>query len=282
MQNFIVDYDYPETLGMEIIAGRSHSRDHPSDTLGAFVLNEQAVASLGYASAEDAIGQELIGFNGGLPGPIIGVVRDFHAESLHETIEPGVLMTFPSAFGPAEQTYFYLLVRTAAGRATEAIADIENLWNTLYPAYIYQYSFLDDDVDNLYAADQQLGSMFGGFALLTVVIACLGLFGLASFTAEQRTKEVGVRKVMGASVPGVVFLLTREFAGYVLIAFVIGAPLAFIGMNRWLDSFAYSTELGPLTLIVVGILALVISILTVVYQTIKAASVNPVESLRHE
>jgi putative ABC transport system permease protein len=204
------------------------------------------------------------------------VVKDFHSESLHQAIEP-VVTTIMN-----EQAYFYLMVRTAAGAAPQAISDIEAIWNDLYPAYVYQYTYLDDDVARMYAADQQLGKLFGGFALLAIVIASLGLFGLASFSAEQRTKEVGIRKVLGASVPSVMLLLSREFTQYVAVAFVVGAPVAYFAMQAWLNTFEYRIAFGFGTLIVVGIVALVIALVTVSWQTIRAASANPVESLHHE
>jgi len=274
-QSFMVDYDFVETMGMDLVSGRSHSRDFPSDTLGAFILNEEAVATLGWELSEDVIGRELT-WGQGLNGPVIGVVKDFHSESLHQTIEPAVVTIIN------EQAYFYLFVRTKANRTREAISGVERIWNELYPAYIYQYTFLDDDVERMYAADQQLGKLFGGFASLAIIIACLGLFGLASFSAEQRTKEVGIRKVMGASVPAVTMLLTREFAWYVLIAFTVGAPVAYFGMQQWLNTFVYRTDFGIGTLFIVGLLALVIAVLTVGYQTVRAASANPVDALHHE
>jgi len=159
---------------------------------------------------------------------------------------------------------------------------VEQIWNDLYPAYVYQYTYLDDDVARLYSSDQQLGSMFGGFASLAIFIACLGLFGLASFSAEQRTKEVGIRKALGASVNSVILLLTREYAIYVLLSFVVAAPLSYFAMQRWLDTFVYRIDFNFGTLILVGLAALVISLATVIFQTSRAATANPVEALHHE
>jgi len=274
-QSFMVDYDFIETMGMEVIAGRSHSRDFPADSLGAFILNEEGVKTLGWPSAENAIGQR-IDWGRGLIGPIVGVVKNFHSESLHSTIEPTVITIFN------QQAYFYLLVRTRAGRTSEAIASVQEIWNDLYPAYVYQFTYLDDDVAQLYASDQQLGTMFGVFAALAIIIACLGLFGLASFSAEQRTKEIGIRKALGASINSVVIMLSREFAIYVLIAFVIAAPFAFFAMQKWLDTFVYRIDFSFWTLLVVGLLALVVSLATVSFQTVRAATANPVDALHHE
>ena len=164
----------------------------------------------------------------------------------------------------------------------EAIDDIGEIWRDLYPAYIYQYSFLEDDVNALYAADLTLGRLFGGFSFLTILIACMGLFGLASFMAERRTKEIGVRKVMGASMGVIMMLLAKDFTKFVLIAFIVGSPIAWIGMNRWLDSFQYRVSFGIGNLLLVGLSVLVISLLTVAYQTIKASLANPVDALKYE
>jgi len=272
---FLADFDFVETLGMKMIAGRTHSKDHPADSLGAFIISEEAVASLGFTSAEDAINRNMVMF-GGLTGPVIGVVEDFHSKSLHQQMEPTIITIVN------QQAFFYLFIRTEANRTREAITDVGRIWNNVYPAYVYEYTFLDEDLQKMYAADVQLGRLFGGFALLTILIACLGLFGLASFMAEQRTKEIGVRKVMGASVTSLMLMLIRDFAMYIAIAFAIGAPLAYIGMHRWLDTFAYATSFGIGTLLMVGMLALMISLLTVSYQTFRAAITNPVNSLRQE
>ena len=272
---FLSDFDFVETLGIKMVAGRSHSRDHPADSLGAFIISEKAVATLGFASAEDAINQNVV-LSGGLVGPVIGVVEDFHSKSLHQRMEPTIITVID------QQAFFYMFIRTEANSTREAIADVGRIWNDMYPAYVYEYSFLDEDLQKMYAADVQLGRLFGGFALLTILIACLGLFGLASYTAEQRTKEIGVRKVMGASVVGLMMMLIRDFAVYIGIAFAIGAPLAYIGMHRWLDTFAYATSFGIGTLLLVGMLTLIISVATVSYQTFRAATANPVDSLRQE
>jgi putative ABC transport system permease protein len=273
--SYLSDFDYVETLGIDLVAGRTHSKDHPADSLGAFILNQEAVSLMGFESPDEVIGENIVMF-GGLVGPVIGVVRDYHTKSLHQQIEPTVITVIN------QQAFFYLFVRTQAQQTEEAIADVGRIWKEIYPDYLYEYSFLDQDLNQLYATDLQLGRLFGGFALLTILIACLGLFGLASFSAEQRTKEIGVRKVMGASVSTLMLMLIRDFAIYIAIAFVIAAPLAYIGMNRWLDTFAYATSFGIGTLLMVGLLALSISVITVSWQTYKAATSDPVHSLRSE
>ncbi len=275
LQSFFSDYDLAESLHLELIAGRFHSRDFPADTLGRFVLNERAVQTMGFSSPEDAIGRRLT-TQGPFGGPVIGVVKDFHAESLHQAIEPAAI-----TIGP-DQTFQYFFIRTRSDRSLEAIQDVGSIWETMYPDYVFQYSFLDEDVDRLYAADKQLGNLFGSFAFLTITIACLGLFGLASFTAEQRTREIGLRKVLGSSIASIIALLMRDFAKYIVGAFVIATPIAYFGMNRWLDTFEYRTSFGVGTLLAVGLLALIISMVTVIFQSIRAATANPIDSLRHE
>jgi len=276
LQAFTSDFDFVETLGVEMVAGRAPSIDRPADSLGAFIINEAAVAEFGWGSPEDALSHS-VSFGGGpFGGEIIGVFKDFHAESLHEPIEPAIITILN------EQTYFYALIRTRAGQARDAIEAVGDIWNDLYPAYIYDYSFLENDVDALYAADLQLGRLFGGFSFLTILIACLGLFGLASFTAEQRTKEIGVRKVMGAGTGEIVLLLARDFTKFVGVAFIVASPLDWIGMNRWLDSFQYRVDFGVVSLLLVGVGVLAIALLTVGYQTIRASLANPVEALKYE
>ena len=276
LQAFTSDFDFIETLGIDMVAGRAPSMDRPADSLGAFIINETAVREFGWSSAEEALTHS-INFGGGpFGGEIIGVFEDFHAESLHEPIEPAIITILN------EQTYFYALIRTRAGQTREATEAIGRIWSDLYPAYIYQFSFLEDDVDALYAADLQLGRLFGGFSFLTILIACLGLFGLASFTAERRTQEIGVRKVMGAETSEIVLLLAKDFTKFVGLAFVVASPLAWIGMNRWLDSFQYRVDFGIGSLLMVGLAVLVIALITVGYQTIKASLANPVDALKYE
>jgi len=276
LQAFTSDFDFIETLDIGMVAGRTPSMDHPSDTLGAFLINETAVADFGWESAEEALNHS-ISFGGGqFGGQVIGVFEDFHSESLHDVIEPAVITIVN------EQTYFYALIRTNPGMTRAAIDDIGRIWQDLYPAYIYDYSFLDDDVNALYAADLSLGRLFGGFAFLTIMIACLGLFGLASYTAEQRVKEIGIRKVMGASTPVIMALLAKDFTKFVLFAFVLASPLAWIGMNRWLDTFQYRVSFGIGSFLLVGGVVLFISLATVGYQTIKASLANPVDALKYQ
>lgn len=278
LQSFVSDFDFVETMGLDVVAGRSLSRDRPADSLGVFLINETAARDFGWDEPQQALNRSLTLAVGpdGFTGEIVGVVRDFHAESLHDPIAPTLITVFN------DQAFQYAMIRTRPGQTRDAIEQVGRIWNELYPAYIYQFSFLEDDVNALYAADLQLGRLFGGFAFLTILIACLGLFGLASFTAERRVKEIGVRKVMGAGTGEIVLLLARDFTKSVGVAFLIASPLAWIGMNRWLDSFQYRTEFGVLSLLLVGIGVLVVALITVGYQTVRASLSNPVDALKYE
>jgi putative ABC transport system permease protein len=201
--------------------------------------------------------------------------KDFHIKPLHEKIEPLVLFIWPGRLN-------YVYARVAPDEMQSTLATIEKNWLTVYPEYPFEYTFLDNDVNRLYRGEQQLAQIFGYFAGLAIVIACLGLFGLAAFTAEQRTREIGVRKVLGASIAGIVALLSKDFLKLVLVAFAVASPIAYFAMNRWLQDFAYRIQIGIETFLLAGLLALAIAWLTVSYQSLKAALANPVEALRYE
>jgi len=275
VSGYAVDHDLVETLGLTVVAGRAFSRDHAADVTDGFMINETAARTFGWMTPEDAVGRS-IRFTNGPEGHVIGVVHDFHNKSLRQNIEP-LILTMQN-----EQAYQYLFARIRPGDPRGTVEALEAAWQAVFPAYVFEYSFLDEDFNRLYAAEDQLRNLFSGFALVAILIACLGLFGLASFTAEQRTKEIGVRKVMGASVGSIVLLLSKAFSLFVLLAFVVAAPLAYLTMSRWLDGFAYHTEINLLTVLAAGIGALVIAWLTVAYQAIRAATADPVQSLRYE
>ncbi|HMB91368.1 MAG TPA: ABC transporter permease [Rhodothermales bacterium] len=275
----VADYDFIDTYRMHLIAGRGFSRDFPSDEREAFILNETAAQALGW-TPEEAIGQELLWDEWSdererRSGQVIGVVQDFHYGSLHQEIERLVLLMHPSSVGQ-------LSVRIQPDGVQASMDHIASIWKTWAPSWPFEYEFLDEDIADEYAAEQTLSQLVSVFALLAIGIACLGLLGLAAFMAERRTKEVGVRKVLGASVPGIVLLLSKDFARLVLIAFVVAAPVAYIAMHRWLDSFVYRIDLGVGVFLAAGVFVLAIAWLTVSYQSIRAARVNPVESLRYE
>lgn len=271
MSPMFADYDWAETMGLQMAAGRDFSRDFPTDT-AAFVINEAAARVLGW---KEPVGKNLERLGDDTNGKIIGVVRDFNFASLHDEIGPLVIQLSKGALP-------YVTVRVKPGDVAGTIAFVQKQWETFAPGQPFDYSFLDADFDALYKKDQQLGQIFTVFAVLAIVIACLGLFGLASFTTQQRTKEIGVRKSLGASVPGIVVLLSKEFTKLVAIAFVVAAPIAWFAMHRWLQDFAYRTNIGILTFVAAAIIALLIAWLTVSYQSIKAATINPVQALRYE
>ena len=279
------DEDFAEVLGIELVAGRYFDESFASDWLGSgsTVLNEAAVRRLGYGSADSAVGmtferlmEQRQGWEeeGKSQHTIVGVVSDYHYTSLHEPIGP--LALFPDHEGG------HMLIEIDSGNLSEGLAAAEDAWREVNPDFAFEYFFVDQTFARLYDAEQRFGRVFVTFAALAVSIACLGLFGLASFTAERRTKEIGVRKVLGATIPNLFRLLSNEFVWLVVVANAIAWPIAYFAMNRWLDDFAYRIDLTWMTFILAGALAMAISQLTVSYQALRAATANPVESLRSE
>jgi putative ABC transport system permease protein len=274
METLLVEHDFISTLGIAMAAGRDFSRDHPTDSTAAFIINEAAAKQLGWK--ENALDRK-IDFANQQEARVIGVVKNFHFKSLHQKIEP---LAIHLAYSP--DAFVNLVVRLRPQNVQQTLAFLEEKWREVYPQHPFEYSFLDEDFDHLYRAEQLRGKIFGAFALLAILIACLGLFGLAAFTAEQRTKEIGIRKVLGAAEAQIVFLLSKEFILLVLIANLVAWPVAYWAMHNWLQDFAYRTPLGLELFVFGGLLALVISLLTVSFQAIKAALTNPVEALRYE
>ncbi len=266
-----VSHDFIPTFQMEMAAGRNFSREFPTDLKEAFILNEAAVSKLGWAP-EEAVGLSF-GY-GSRTGKIIGVVRDFHFESLHQEIAPIVFYLQPD--------YRHVVVRVRADDIPGTMAFLKERWDELRPNYPFDYFFIDENFDSLYRTEEKLGQVFGVFSLLAVFIACLGLFGLASFTAERRIKEIGIRKVLGAPAAGIVLLLSRDFMKWVLAANLIAWPVAYYAMTQWLQNFAYRTDIPFGLFLLAGALALAIALLTVSYQTLKAALGNPADALRYE
>ncbi len=262
-------YDFIETLNMEIIQGRSFSEEYPADE-NAVVINETAQKLIGM---ENPVGKRLM-----LPDselPIIGIVKDYHFRSLHSEIEPLLLINAPSL-------YRYILIKLDSGYIPSTLANIESTWKTFFPDTPFEYHFLDEAYGKLYRTEQQMGTLFNYFTGLAILISCLGLFGLASFMAEKRTKEIGIRKVLGAPVSGVVILLNKEFIKWVLIANIFAWPVAYYAMSKWLQGFAYRTKIEVWSFALAALIALAIAVVTVSYKSIKAATANPVESLRYE
>ncbi|GAB3932444.1 ABC transporter permease [Larkinella terrae] len=271
-----VDADFIKTAGMSLAAGRNFSARITSDTLsklGAYIINETAAKRMGWTPAS-ALGKRVKFW--GTDGLIIGVLKDFHFRSLHVGIQPFILRFRPKEF------YFNLLVKTRPGLVAHTLSEIAEEYKKMKTDYPLSYGFVDQDLDAQYQSEQRIGRIILCFAILTILVSSLGLFGLTAFTAEQRTKEIGIRKVLGASVASIVTLLSRDFLKLVLIALVIASPLAWYAMSRWLENFVYRTEIQWWVFAVAGLLALGIALLTVSFQTIKAALMNPVKSLRSE
>ena len=268
MQVNSVDPNYLDTFKMEVSQGRFFSSEYPTDDQ-AFVLNEAAIKAIGM---ESPIGKRFKAF--GKEGSIIGIIKDFNYKSLHNEIEPLILVM--------GSRNFYACIRINADKINTAIEFLKDTWNKFVPGFPFEYSFLDGRINNLYRAEQRMEKVFNSSTLLAILIACLGLFGMASFTAERRTKEIGIRKVLGASVPSVVSLLSKEYTKLVVISNLIAWPAAYYVMSQWLRGFAYRTNIQIWTFLMASVSALLIAILTVSYHTIKTATANPVDSLRYE
>jgi putative ABC transport system permease protein len=273
MPTYSVDYEFNNLFGIEFVAGRNFSREHTTDSL-AYILNEQAVANLGWSSPEAAMGQMLVQ-EGGRTAPVIGVMKDFHFRSLHHPIGPLAMVMEPHRFNRA-------IFRLGPGDIPETFGYLETAYHTLVPDSPIDLQFFDESLESRYENEMRLGKVFSYFAGLAIFVACLGLFGLASFTAEQRTKEIGIRKTLGASVSGIVILLSGAFLKLVGIALVIAAPIIYILGDNWLSEFAYRIDIGIDLLLFSGVVAFAVALLTVSYNAIKAAMSNPVESLRYQ
>jgi putative ABC transport system permease protein len=257
---------------MTIVEGRDFSKEYTTDTAEAFVLNEAAVK---YMDIEFPVGKNFS--FGDRKGKIIGIVEDFHFRPLQEEIEPLVMFIEPEKFN-----YLCVKIGSEISEIPGAIEYIESAWNEFAPNFPFQYSFLDARFDRLYRSEQNTGNIFGYFTFLAIFISSLGLFGLAAQISEQRTKEIGIRKVMGASVPGITLLLAKDFMKWVILANVIAWPAAYIAMNKWLQNYAYRTSIGIDIFILAAALASLIAFVTVSLQTFRAAMADPVESLRYE
>ena len=265
------DYDFIDTMEMELAAGRGHSPDFSTDQF-ALVLNETAVRLLGWETPEAAVGQQLI-VTDWMKGPIIGVVKDFHIRSLHHRIEPVVIFL---------GWYTYIAVRIHSEHLAGGLAYIEQTWKKLLPDFPLAYTFVDEAFARLYRTEEQLSQVFSVFTLVALFLACLGLFGLVAFLVQQRTREIGIRKVLGASISGLVLLLSKEFMVLVMLANLLAWPVAYVIMVDWLRNFAYRIDLHWEPFVVSGIVTLVIALLTVGAQAIKSARNNPVDTLRYE
>jgi putative ABC transport system permease protein len=268
-----IDYDFLPTYGLNLAAGRNFSEAFPSDLKEGFIINETGAKAMGWPTAEAALGK---GINlEGKKGRIVGVVRDFHSESLTQPLVGLLFDLTPSQMN-------LLTVKLKADNLPQALAQVEAKWNKFFPGKVFEATFLDQALAQQYQEQQRLGQIVGYFAGLAIFISCLGLFGLISLFTQQKIKEVGIRKVLGANLGQIVYLLSRNFAGLVLVAFAVAAPLAYYGMGQWLETFAYKTDLGAGMFLLAGAVVLLIALATMSFQTIKAALANPVKALRSE
>jgi putative ABC transport system permease protein len=274
-----VDDSYLQTLGIKPVAGRIFSKDFPGDTSNrALVINEQAVRHFGFGSPEEAVGKSLAALRdqGEVLYPIVGVVRDFHFKDLHNPIESY------GFFLANDNGHSYLITRVDGNNLKTALANMGAAWAKLNPAEPFEYSFLDQDFAKNYEAEERLASIIRYFTIIAIFISCLGLFGLTTFSVEQRTKEIGIRKVLGASTAGLVTLLSKDFLKLVALSFLVASPLAWYFINNWLQSFAYRAPFSVWIIVGSWLLALLIAFFTISIQAIKVALTNPVKNLRTE
>lgn len=276
---FQVDYDFFETLGIQLKAGRFLSPAFPGDSTNAFVINETAVKNFGWNSAENAIGQSMLWLGNGPDNPkhgmVVGVVKDFYFRPLYEEVGPAVFHLQPDWLN-------FILIKVRPNSMKTALQALQTEWAAFDATHPLQFSFMDQKVDAQYGAEARLLQVFGIFTAFAIFISCLGLFGLAAFAAEERTKEIGIRKVLGASIGNLLVLLTGGVARLVMFSFTFATPIVWFAMQNWLRNFAYRTEIDWWVFAMSGGLALVIALVTVSWQAIRAALANPVESLRYE
>lgn len=270
---FQVGLDFIPHYGLEMAAGRYYSREHPSDSSSALVINEATARQYGYTNPADVIGKKFSQW--GREGEVIGVVKDFNYISLHRSIEP---LTLP--FEPYASRYLSLKIKSE--NIDQTIQEVGEVWSQLAPHRPFLYSFLNDDFNRQYQSDFIFRKLFTVFSCLAIFIACLGLLGLATYTTELRTKEIGIRKVLGANVNNIIALLSKDFVMLVLVSMLIATPLAWYAMSQWLQAFAYRMEIQVWIFALAGFMALAIAVLTISYQSIKSALINPVTSLRSE
>lgn len=274
----LIDNDYIKTMGIQVLAGRGFSKQFTADS-NALLLNETAINKLGY-TINNAVGKNVYYefHDKKYTMNIIGIVKDYHFEGLQQKIKPFALTVSPF-FSSANS---YLIIDTKSDNYASVLVAIEKAWKKINPNSPFEYSFLDKDFQRNYEKEERTAQLIKYFAIIAIMIACLGLFGLATFTAEQRTKEIGIRKVLGASVFGITSLLSKDFIKLILLSILIASPIAWMAMNKWLENFAYKTAVSWWMFAATGLLAIVIALATISFQAIKAAVANPVKSLRNE
>ncbi|MEL7002421.1 MAG: FtsX-like permease family protein, partial [Bacteroidota bacterium] len=268
-----VDADFIPNYKMEMAAGRPFSHDYASDSMEALIINEAAAKLWGYNNPEDVVGKKFDQW--GKQGKVIGVIKDFNYQSLHNRVEP-----LSVRFEPNSMSKFSIRIQSTDISTT--LNELEKEWKDLVPHRPFNYDFLDENFSRLYQADARFGRVFGAFALLAIFIACLGLFGLTTYTTTQRTKEIGIRKVLGASVSMIVLLLSKDFVKLLLIAFLIAIPASWYASQNWLDEFAYRVSVGAGVYVIAAIIVSAIALITMSWQSVRAARQNPVTSLRSE
>ena len=277
---FFVRHDFTETMDIELVAGRDYDRAFSTDDSLAIVVNESLVQAMGWSSPDDAIGEQYY-FRNELRGKVVGVVKDYNFVSKHHPIGPLVLdlNTNPGAFNLFIK---YLAVKVDHQNVQEAIADLEKTWKATLPGRPFDCFFLEDRLNDSYKSEQKLSQITVLFSILAIAVACLGLFGLATFSVERRTKEIGLRKVLGIKTSQIVVMLSKEFFYLIVVAFVVSIPVSYLLLNRWLSGFAYRVQLEAWPFVLAGIIAIAVSMLTVLFHALKAAMINPVQTLKHE
>lgn len=269
---YYIDTDYIGELGLKLIAGRNFQRNSLSDQNSSLILNRTAVSKFGYSDPQEVLGRRMFGIFD--TASVVGVIDDFHLWGLQNEIEPLIL-----AFTPR---MFERIILTISGDASEAISFANEKWDELFPSNPFEYYFLDEQFNKLYDTEEKFGNLFGYFAGLGLFIACIGLLGLASFTAEQKTKEIGIRKTLGSSINEIIILLSKDFTKWIIVGNLIAWPIAYYGMRIWLEDFAYKSEINLLHFGLAGVITLLIAFLAVSYQSIKAARANPVDAIKYE
>jgi len=271
---YLIDREFADTYGLRLVAGENSTRDLVKDTDGEFLVSERTVQEAGYESPMEAVGKGME-FES-RKGFITGVVKDMNIYSLHR--QPYAITYVISPI----RLHNYLSIRLHSVNVSETLDFIQATWNRLVPSYPLDYFFLDENFEKMHRSDKKLSEVFTSFSLLAIVVACLGLFGLAAFSAEQRTKEIGIRKVLGAPVSKIYLLLSKEFIKWVIAANLIAWPVSYFFMKKWLQNFVYRVSIGPEIFLLAALFSLTIAILTVSFQSAKAAFSNPVKALKHE
>ncbi|MEM8909406.1 MAG: FtsX-like permease family protein, partial [Bacteroidota bacterium] len=270
---FSVDYDYVETLGLDLVAGREFDLAFGTDHISSFVINERAVKRLQWENPEAALGQKLT--VEGKEGQVIGVLKDFHFRSLRTEIEPMIMEVRPGAFS-------FFAARVSNNNLPETLAFMEQQWKTFFPEKVFEYTFMEESLNELYDSEQRLSSMIAYFAFIAIFISCFGLFGLAALLTQYRFKEIGIRKVLGASVGQLLRILATDFLRLIAIAMLLAIPLTWYFVNRWISDFAYRIDFPWWVPLLTGGAVILIAFLTISTQTLRAALSNPIEALRSE